>query len=55
MDEEKLKRIGFEMRDFLISKGYEALILLVELVDLDMDREGLVGNVLTNAELLPDF
>ena len=55
MDEEKLKRIGHEMKDFLISKGFEALILLVELVDLDMDREGLVGNILTNAELLPDF
>ena len=55
IDENKLKRIGHEIKDFLISKGYEALILLVELVDLDMDREGLVGNILTNAELLPDF
>jgi hypothetical protein len=55
MDEDKLKKIGYEIRTFLISKGYEALILLVELVDLDMDREGLVGNVLTNAKLLADF
>jgi hypothetical protein len=55
MDEDKLKKIGYEIKNFLISKGYEALILLVELVDLDMDREGLVGNVLTNAELLTDF
>ena len=55
MDDERLKDIGFELRDFLISKGYEALILLVELVDLDSDAEGLVGNILTDANLLPDF
>lgn len=55
MDDERLKSIGFELRDFLISKGYDALILLVELVDLDSDTEGLVGSILTDAKLLPDF
>jgi len=55
IDDERLEGIGFELRDYLISKGYEALILLVELVDLDSDMEGLVGNILTDAKLLPDF
>ena len=54
-DDEKLKSVGYELRDLLISKGYEAVILLVELVDLDSDTEGLMGNILTDAKLLPDF
>ena len=53
-DEEILKNIGREIRDFLTSKGYNAVIMVVELTDLTTEREALTANIITNAKLLPD-
>ncbi len=53
-DEDKLKSIGKELRDYLISKGYEAVVLLVELTDLTTNSESLMANIITDAKLLPD-
>ena len=53
-DEELLKNIGRELKDYLISKGYEAIILLLEISDYSTDRDYLTGSVITNANLNPD-
>ena len=53
-DEELLKEIGRELKKYLISKGYEAIILLLEITDLTLEQEFLAGSVITSAKLLPD-
>ena len=53
-DEELLKEIGRELKNYLISKGYEALILLLEITDLTLEQEFLTGSIITNANLNPD-
>ncbi len=53
-DEELLKNIGRELKEYLISKGYEAIILLLEISDYSTDRDYLTGSVITNAKLAPD-
>jgi len=53
-DEELLKEIGRELKEYLISKGYEAIILLLEIADLALEREFLMGSVITSAKLIPD-
>jgi hypothetical protein len=53
-DEEKLKNIGRELREYLNSKGYQAAILLVEFSDLITENEVLAGSIITDAKLLPD-
>ncbi len=53
-DEESLKEIGREIKKFLTSKGYEALILLLEITDLTLEQEFLTGSIITNANLNPD-
>ena len=54
-DEELLKNIGRELKEYLISKGYEAIILLLEISDYSTDRDYLTGSVITNANLNPDY
>ena len=54
-DEELLKSIGRELKEFLNSKGYEAMILILEIADLTLEQEFLVGSVITNANLNPDY
>ncbi|MFX0073973.1 MAG: hypothetical protein ACFE96_00915 [Candidatus Hermodarchaeota archaeon] len=53
-DEELLKEIGREIKNYLISKGYEAIVLLLEITDNSQNREILAGSVITNAELITD-
>ncbi|GAG82088.1 unnamed protein product, partial [marine sediment metagenome] len=53
-DEELLKNIGRELKEYLISKDYEAIILLLEISDYSTDRDYLTGSVITNAKLAPD-
>ena len=53
-DEKLLKTIGRELKKFLVSKGYEAIILLLEISDYSTDRDYLTGSVITNAKLVPD-
>jgi len=53
-DEEILKHIGRALKDYLISKGYEAIILILEISDYSTDRDYLTGSVITNAKLNPD-
>jgi len=53
-DEDLLKEIGRELKEYLISKGYEAIILLLELIDKSEEREFLTGSVITSAKLIPD-
>ncbi len=53
-DEELLKNIGRELKEYLTSKGYEAIILLLEISDYSTDRDYLTGSVITNAKLVPD-
>lgn len=54
-DEELLKDIGRELKEFLISKGYEAVILLLEITDLTLEQEYLTASIITDAKLNPDF
>ncbi len=54
-DEELLKDIGRELKEFLISKGYEAVILLLEITDLTLEREFITASIITNAKLNPDY
>ena len=54
-DEELLKNIGRELKEYLSSKGYEAMILILEIADLTLEQEFLAGSVITNANLNPDF
>jgi len=53
-DEELLKAIGRELKKYLVSKGYEAIILLLEISDYSTDRDYLTGSVITNAKLVSD-
>ena len=53
-DEETLKNVGRELREFLMSKGYKAVIMVIELTDLVTEREALTANIITDAKLLPD-
>ncbi|MHA1460951.1 MAG: hypothetical protein ACTSO8_05670, partial [Promethearchaeota archaeon] len=53
-NEELLKEIGRELKKYLISKGYEAIILLLEITDLTLEQEFLTGSIITNANLNPD-
>ncbi len=53
-DEELLKKIGRELKEYLISKGYEAIILILEVADLTLEQEFLAGSIITNANLNPD-
>ncbi|MHA1257206.1 MAG: hypothetical protein ACTSPS_16570 [Promethearchaeota archaeon] len=52
-DEEKLKDIGREIRAYIRSKGYEAELLIVEFSDIITEWEGLIGTIITDADLLP--
>ncbi len=52
-DEEKLKNIGREIRAYIRSKGYEAELLIVEFSDIITEWEGLIGTIITDADLLP--
>ena len=54
-DEELLKTIGRELKRYLISKGYEAIILLLEISDYSTDRDYLTGSIITDANLNPDY
>jgi len=54
-DEELLKEIGREIKNYLISKGYEAVILLLEITDLTLEREFLTASIITDAKLNPDY
>lgn len=53
-DERKLKQIGTAVKSYLISKGYDAIILILELSDIDLEREILTGSIITNANLFYD-
>jgi len=53
-DEELLKTVGRKLKEYLVSKGYEAIILLLEISDYSTDRDYLTGSVITNAKLVPD-
>jgi hypothetical protein len=53
-DEEKLKNIGIEIKSYLVSKGFEAMILILEASDIIEEREGLIGSIITNAKLFSD-
>ena len=53
-DEELLKEIGTEIKKYLVSKGYEAMIFIAELSDIPTGREMLTGSIITNANLNPD-
>ena len=53
-DEELLKEIGRELKKYLILKGYDAVILLLEITDLTLEQEYLTGSIITNANLNPD-
>jgi len=53
-DEELLKSIGRELKEYLSSKGYESIILLLEITDLTLEQEFLAGSIITNANLNPD-
>ena len=53
-DEELLKEIGTELKIYLVSKGYEAIIFITELSDIPTGREMLTGSIITNANLNPD-
>ena len=53
-DEELLKSIGRELKEYLNSKGYEAMILILEIADLTLEQEFLAGSVITNANFNPD-
>ena len=52
-DEELLKSIGRELKEYLSSKGYEAMILILEIADLTLEQEFLAGSIITNANLNP--
>ena len=52
-DEDKLKDIGREIRAYIRSKGYEAELLIVEFSDIITEWEGLIGTIITDADLLP--
>jgi len=54
-DEELLKTIGRKLKEYLVSKDYEAIILLLEISDYSTDRDYLTGSVITNAILNPDY
>ncbi len=54
-DEELLKSIGRELKEYLSSKGYEAMILILEIEDLTLEQEFLAGSIITNANLNPDY
>ncbi|MHA2287654.1 MAG: hypothetical protein ACXABG_02585 [Promethearchaeota archaeon] len=54
-DEELLKDIGRELKKFLNSKGYEAVILLLEITDLTLEQEYLAASIITDAKLNPDY
>ncbi|MFX1358147.1 MAG: hypothetical protein ACFFA8_12815 [Promethearchaeota archaeon] len=53
-DEQKLKFIGKELKQYLNSKGYEAVVLILELNNLATKREVLAGSIITDAKLLSD-
>ncbi len=53
-DEELLKSIGRELKEYLSSKGYEAMILILEITDITQEQEFLAGSIITNANLNPD-
>jgi len=52
-DEDKLKDIGRELRAYIRSKGYEAELLIVEFSDIITEWEGLIGTIITDADLVP--
>ena len=52
-DEDKLKDIGREIRAYIRSKGYEAELLIVEFSDIITKWEGLIGTIITDADLVP--
>jgi len=54
INEDLLKKIGRELKEYLISKGYEAIILLLEITAKTQEREFLTGSVITSAKLIPD-
>ncbi|MFX0048448.1 MAG: hypothetical protein ACFE8G_09825 [Candidatus Hermodarchaeota archaeon] len=54
-DEDLLKEIGRELKEYLISKGHEAVILLLEITDLTLEQDFLTGSIITDANLNPDY
>lgn len=54
-DEELLKEIGIDLKSYLVSKGYEAIIFITELSDIPTGREMLTGSIITDANLNPDY
>jgi hypothetical protein len=53
-NEELLMEIGTEIKTYLVSKGYEAMIFIAELSDILTGKEMLTGSIITNANLNPD-
>jgi len=53
-DEELLKSIGRELKEYLNSKGYKAMILILEIADFTLEQEFLAGSIITDANLNPD-
>jgi hypothetical protein len=50
-DEKRLKNIGRELKDYLISKGFEAVIVIMEFTDIPTKTEWLSGSIVTNADV----
>ena len=42
-------------RNFFITKGYRALILILEIADLSIEQEFLTASIITDAKLNPDY
>ena len=50
-DENKLKTIGRELKGYLGSKGFEAVIVILEFTDIPTETEWLTGSIVTSADL----
>ena len=50
-DEAILKKIGLAIKSYLISKGYEALVLIVESSEYKEEQGIMLGSIITNAKL----
>ncbi|MHA1670749.1 MAG: hypothetical protein ACTSV5_09235 [Promethearchaeota archaeon] len=53
-DEELLKEIGTELKIYLGSKGYKAMVFITELSDIPTGRKMLTSSIITNANLNPE-
>ena len=50
-DEAILKKIGLAIKSYLVSKGYEALVLIVESSEYKEEQGIMLGSIITNAKL----